>query len=164
MTLRRRRKPKAWAHPPETRNEPAGVMSARFPSEAFDWRAKPCTIAGFFWGPLACQRWSLAITRVNLMNAAHLSPSPAGWLLQFQRGRGPLWELACQRWALAITRVSWINAAHLSPSPAGWLLQFQRGRGPLWELACQRWSLTITRVNLMNAAHWSPSPASWLLQ
>ncbi|PNB74693.1 hypothetical protein C1X64_08740 [Pseudomonas sp. GW456-E7] len=32
---------------------------------------------------LACQRWSLTITRANWMNAAHWSPSPAGWLLQF---------------------------------------------------------------------------------
>ncbi|MNF82511.1 hypothetical protein D3C84_648190 [compost metagenome] len=117
-------------------------------------------------GPLelACQRWSLTITRVNWINAAHSSPSPASWLLQFQRGHGPLWELACQRWSLTITRVNWMNAAHWSPSPASWLLQFQRGHGPLWGLACQRWSLTITRVNWMNAAHSSPSPAGWLLQ
>ncbi|MGF6200872.1 hypothetical protein [Pseudomonas laurylsulfatiphila] len=39
---------------------------------------------------LACPRWSLTITRVNWINAAHWSPSPAGWLLQFQRGLGPL--------------------------------------------------------------------------
>ncbi|MCY1393375.1 hypothetical protein D9M71_82690 [compost metagenome] len=32
---------------------------------------------------LACPRWSLTITRVNWMNAAHLSPSPASWLLRF---------------------------------------------------------------------------------
>ena len=32
---------------------------------------------------LACQRWSLTITRVNWINAARLSPSPASWLLQF---------------------------------------------------------------------------------
>src|SRR5690349_520774 len=57
------------------------------------------------------------------MYAAHLSPSPAGWLLQFQRGHSPLWELACQRWSLTIPRVNWMNAALLSPSPAGWLLQ-----------------------------------------
>jgi hypothetical protein len=34
---------------------------------------------------LACQRWSLTITRLIWMSAAHLSPSPAGWLLQFSR-------------------------------------------------------------------------------
>jgi hypothetical protein len=74
---------------------------------------------------LACLRWSLTITRVIWMNAAHWSSSPASWLLQwFQRGHSPLWELACQRWSSTITRVIWMNAAHLSPSPAGWLLQF----------------------------------------
>jgi len=126
---------------------------------------------------LACLRWSSTITRANWMNAAHLNPSPAGWLLQVlhekRRGRGPLWELACQRWSLTITRANWMTAAHLSPSPAGWLLQVlhekRRGRGPLWELACrvaasQRWSSTITRANWMNAAHLNPSPAGWLLQ
>jgi hypothetical protein len=35
----------------------------------------------------------------ELDKRAHLRPSPAGWLLQFQRGHGPLWELACQRWS-----------------------------------------------------------------
>ncbi|MDP9654459.1 UNVERIFIED_ORG: hypothetical protein J2W87_002378 [Pseudomonas putida] len=117
-------------------------------------------------GPLelACQRWSLTIKRVSWLNAVPWSPSPAGWLLQFQRGHGPLWELACLRWSLTITRVNWMSAAHWSPSPASWLLQFQRGRGSLWELACLRWSLTITREIWINAAYLSPSPASWLLQ
>ena len=77
---------------------------------------------------LACQRWSLTMTRVSWINAACWSPSPAGWLLQFQRGHGPLWELACLRWSLTITRLDWMNAAHLSPSPAGWLLQVLRYR------------------------------------
>ncbi|PPK35115.1 hypothetical protein CD175_30265 [Pseudomonas laurylsulfatiphila] len=44
---------------------------------------------GLLW-ELACQRWSLTITRVSWIYAAHLSPSPAGWLLQFQRGHVPL--------------------------------------------------------------------------
>jgi hypothetical protein len=86
---------------------------------------------GFHWFFDSCRRWALTITRVNWMNAAHWSPSPAGWLLQFQRGHGPLWELACQRWSLTITRVNWINAALLSPSPAGWLLQFSAWAQPL---------------------------------
>ncbi|PMZ71959.1 hypothetical protein C1X65_22440 [Pseudomonas sp. FW305-70] len=43
---------------------------------------------------------------VNWINAARLSPSPASWLLQFQRGHGPLWELACQRWSSTITRLT----------------------------------------------------------
>ncbi|PPK36224.1 hypothetical protein CD175_25935 [Pseudomonas laurylsulfatiphila] len=65
-------------------NDEAGELDKRGAPEPIASKLAPTVSvwAHPLW-ELACQRWSLTITRVNWMNAAHLSPSPASWLLQF---------------------------------------------------------------------------------
>jgi len=77
-------------------NDNAGELDERGALESIASRLAP-TVLAWAWRlwDLACQRGALTITRANWINAAHWSLSPADWLLQFQRGRGPVWELAC---------------------------------------------------------------------
>ncbi|PMZ69279.1 hypothetical protein C1X65_28865 [Pseudomonas sp. FW305-70] len=66
-------------------NDNACELDERGALESIASRLAP-TVSQRGRGPLwelACPRWSLTITRVIWMNAAHWSPSPAGWLLQF---------------------------------------------------------------------------------
>ncbi|PNB71042.1 hypothetical protein C1X64_26820 [Pseudomonas sp. GW456-E7] len=68
-------------------NDNAGELDERGALESIASRLAPTVFSrerGPLW-ELACQRWSLTITRVNWINAAHWRPSPAGWLLQFSR-------------------------------------------------------------------------------
>ena len=68
-------------------NDDAGEPDKRGALESIASRLAPTVFLcgrGPLW-ELACQRWSLTITRVSWINAARLSPSPAGWLLQFFR-------------------------------------------------------------------------------
>ncbi|PNB71043.1 hypothetical protein C1X64_26825 [Pseudomonas sp. GW456-E7] len=66
-------------------NDNAGELDKRGALESIASRLAPTVFQrghGPLW-ELACQRWSLTITRVNWINAAHWRSSPASWLLQF---------------------------------------------------------------------------------
>jgi hypothetical protein len=66
-------------------NDNACDLDERGALESIASRLAPTVFSrgrGPLW-ELACQRWSLTITRVIWMSAAHWSPSPASWLLQF---------------------------------------------------------------------------------
>ena len=114
------------------------------------------------------------------INAAHWSPSPAGWLLQGLRelcqGTAPCGAgLSGRRIAAMVVNDYTYDldkrgalesfASRLAPTGGiGRALTPGAHPIPLWEPACWRWSLTITRMTWIDAAYWSPSPAGWLLQ
>ena len=55
--------------------------------ESFEYKKRATCRSPFFLGVslvrVPCRRWLLTITRMNWLNAGHLSPSPASRLLQF---------------------------------------------------------------------------------